>query len=340
MKRIIICSDGTWNSPDDEQPTNILRLSRAIAPIGSDDTRQVVFYDWGVGTDRKKHTGGITGAGIDKNIVDCYRFIVHNYDPGDELFFFGFSRGAYTVRSLGGFIRNCGILKREHADRIPRSFDHYRARSPSSHPDNPRSKKERARYAVADRTTIAFVGVLDTVGRLGIPITFWGLLNNDKYLFHDTSPSSIITAARHALAIDENREDFQPVPWDEKPGIDLKQVWFAGAHSDVGGGYRDDHHLADISCQWLLKEAGSKGLAVEPHLPDRLRPRPTARQHDPRKGIFKLRAKQYRKIHDNALIHFSVKERVERLKSRYKSPALRSFLKRHGNSWSQVLIES
>lgn len=336
MKRIVICSDGTWNSPEDEQPTNILRLSRAIAPVDAIGNRQVVFYDWGVGTDRKKATGGITGAGIDKNIVDCYRFIVHNYDPGDELFFFGFSRGAYTVRSLGGFIRNCGILKREHADRIPSSFNHYRARSPSSHPDNSRSMTRRAKYAVADRTRIDFVGVLDTVGKLGIPITFWGLLDNDKYLFHDTSPSSIINAARHALAIDENREDFMPVPWDDKPDIDLKQVWFAGAHSDVGGGYADDHRLADIACAWLLQEAQAEGLEVEAHLPDRLRPKATARQHDPRKGIFKLRGRQYRDIHDSALIHRSVKERVDRLKSRYRSPALRAFLRRHGNDWSDV----
>ena len=92
------------------------------------------FYDWGVGTDRKKIAGGISGAGIDKNIMDCYRFMVHNYNPGDELYFFGFSRGAYTVRSLAGFIRNCGLLKREHAQRIPEAYKLYRKRAKATGP--------------------------------------------------------------------------------------------------------------------------------------------------------------------------------------------------------------
>ncbi len=115
MKRIAIFADGTWNSPERGRATNVLRMARAVKPDDA-GTKQVVFYDWGVGTDRKKLSGGITGAGIDKNIMDCYRFLVHNYDNDDQLFFFGFSRGAYTARSLAGFIRNCGILKREHAN--------------------------------------------------------------------------------------------------------------------------------------------------------------------------------------------------------------------------------
>ncbi|MDP6651505.1 MAG: DUF2235 domain-containing protein [Gammaproteobacteria bacterium] len=97
--------------------THVLQMARAVRPKAS-GIEQVAFYDWGVGTDRKKMAGGITGAGIDKNIMDCYRFIVHNYNPGDELYFLGFSRGAYTVRSLAGFIRNCGLLKRANAERI------------------------------------------------------------------------------------------------------------------------------------------------------------------------------------------------------------------------------
>lgn len=109
MKRIAIFGDGTWNSPESGEATNVLRFARAIKPVADDGVEQVAFYDWGVGTDRKQISGGVTGEGIDKNIQDCYRFLVHNYEPGgpgkpaDQLFFFGFSRGAYTVRSLGGF---------------------------------------------------------------------------------------------------------------------------------------------------------------------------------------------------------------------------------------------
>ena len=112
MKNIIICSDGTWQSPESDTSTHVLRLAEGIAPEDAAGNKQVVFYDWGVGSEGDKFSGGITGKGIDKNIQDCYRFVVHNYEPGDALYLFGFSRGAYTVRSLAGLIRNCGILRR------------------------------------------------------------------------------------------------------------------------------------------------------------------------------------------------------------------------------------
>lgn len=115
MKNIIICSDGTWQSPESDTSTHILRIARGIAPEDAAGNKQVVFYDWGVGSDGNPLTGGATGKGIDKNILDCYRFLVHNYDDGDAVYLFGFSRGAYTVRSLAGLIGNCGILRREHA---------------------------------------------------------------------------------------------------------------------------------------------------------------------------------------------------------------------------------
>ena len=121
MKRIAIFADGTWNSPEKGEATNVLQMARAVRPMGN-GVEQVAFYDWGVGTDRKEMTGGISGEGIDKNIMDCYRFLVHNYHSGDKLYFFGFSRGAYTARSLAGFIRNCGLLKRRHAGQIPAAY--------------------------------------------------------------------------------------------------------------------------------------------------------------------------------------------------------------------------
>ncbi|MGI9220132.1 MAG: DUF2235 domain-containing protein, partial [Woeseiaceae bacterium] len=185
MKRIAIFADGTWNSPEKGGATNVLRMARAVKPVVG-HSKQVAFYDWGVGTDRKRLTGGISGVGIDKNIMDCYRFIVHNYNPGDQLFFFGFSRGAYTARSLAGFIRNCGLLQREHADRIPDAFRLYRKRTRSSAPNEPEAVRFRRKYAVADITPIEFVGAWDTVGALGIPVPFWGTLNDRKFLFHDT----------------------------------------------------------------------------------------------------------------------------------------------------------
>lgn len=335
MKRIVVCADGTWDSPEDDTPTHVVRVARAIAPIDPAGTQQVVFYDWGVGADAKKWSGGITGAGIDKNILDCYRFIVHNYDPGDALFFFGFSRGAYTVRSLGGFIRNCGVLRREQAARIPEAYALYRKRTKSSHPDADASKQFRAAYAVADRTPIAFIGAWDTVGALGVPVPFWGTLGAQEFLFHDTSPSSIIQHARHAVAIDERRVDYAPTLWDRKPGVDLVQVWFSGVHADVGGGYKE-HALGDCAAQWMLAEAASFGLAVEPHLAAGITPDPRAKLNNSYKHIFKLRGKALRKV--APMVHASVKTRWDDPAVTYKSPALEQLLTSVNYDWSRITV--
>jgi uncharacterized protein (DUF2235 family) len=338
MKRIAVFADGTWNSPEQGGPTNVLQMARAIAP-DANGTQQVAFYDWGVGSDREKLAGGITGAGIDKNIMDCYRFIVHNYRDGDKLFLFGFSRGAYTVRSLGGLIRNCGVLKREHADQIPAAYSLYRKRTKASHPDESEAVKFRQDYAVADITPIEFVGVWDTVGSLGIPMLFWGTLEMRKFLFHDTEPSKIIQHARHAVSIDEDREDFKPTLWDDKPGLDLRQVWFAGAHSDVGGGY-DESGLSDCAAQWMLQEAGRFGLGLEAHLLTSLDPRPGGEQHNGRKGIYLARGKCVRTI--TGPLHESVKKRWEADAHGYrtKSKALSQLLESVNGDWSRIQVVS
>ena len=338
MKRIAIFSDGTWKSPEEEGTTNVLRMARAVRPKAA-GAEQVAFYDWGVGTDRKKLAGGITGAGIDKNIMDCYRFLVHNYNPGDHLFFFGFSRGAYTVRSLAGFIRNCGLLKREHADQIPAAYRLYRKRTRASSPDEPQAVLFRQDHAVADITPIEFVGVWDTVGALGIPVPFWGNLGEKEFLFHDTEPSKIIQHARHAVSIDENREDFEPTLWSRKPGSDIMQVWFAGVHSDVGGGY-DELGLSYCAAQWMIKEAAKFGLEFESHLVDVLAPDPGDRQHNERKGIYLARGELVRRI--TGPLHRSVKKRWDMDADGYrkKSKALKLFLESVNGDWSKIeLVE-
>ena len=334
MKRIAIFADGTWNSPEQGGATNVLRMARAVQPeVGG--TEQVAFYDWGVGTDRKKIAGGISGVGIDKNIMDCYRFIVHNYEPGDQLFFFGFSRGAYTARSLAGFIRNCGLLRREHAERIPDAFRLYRKRTRASAPSEPEATRFRRKYAVADITPIEFVGVWDTVGALGIPVPFWGTLNDRKFLFHDTEPSRIVQHARHAVSIDEGREDFKPVLWSDKPSIDLVQVWFAGVHSDVGGGYKNKG-LSDCASDWMVNEARSFGLRFESHFLDSIKPKPSAKMHNSRTGIYLARDRIVRAI--SGPIHSSVKERWERNAHQYRkrSKPLRRLLDSVGGDWSMI----
>lgn len=336
MKRIVICADGTWQSPESDHPTHLMRLARGIAPNGADKTKQVVFYDWGVGTEGDSIKGGATGAGIDKNIMDCYRFIVHNYDPGDQLFLFGFSRGAYTVRSLGGFIRNSGILKREHAGKVSAAYELYRQRSAGSAPSQQKAKKFRRDYAVADITEIEFIGVWDTVGALGIPAPFLGTLNTGRYLFHDTEPSKIIRHARHAVAIDENREDFEPSLWTLKEGVDLKQVWFSGVHTDIGGGY-EEHALGDFSGLWIAQEAGKIGLAFEPHFLKSMKPDHRGAQHNEYKGIYRImRRSETRSV--EPVLHHSVKKRWEDKAVKYSSPALKQLLEKHDGDWSKIQL--
>lgn len=336
MKRIVIFADGTWHAPERARTTHVLRMARAVEPE-TQGVKQIVFYDWGLGTDRLKMTGGITGAGIDKNIMDCYRFLVHNFDPGDRLYFFGVSRGAYTVRSLAGFIRNSGLLRRPHAHKIPEAFRLYRKRTPASHPDASAAKTFRRDYAVADLVPIEFVGVWDTVGALGIPVPFWGTLGDRKFLFHDTEPSKIVQHARHAVAIDEDREDFTPVLWSEKASVDMTQLWFAGVHSDVGGGYAE-RGLGDSAARWMADEAGRFGLAFESHFLESLKPDPYDKLHNERKGIYLLRDRVNRRI--SGPVHRSVQQRWERNAHNYRrrSQSLRRLLKSVDGDWSRIPV--
>ncbi|HET7897552.1 MAG TPA: DUF2235 domain-containing protein, partial [Flavisolibacter sp.] len=176
MKRIISCSDGTWNKPGTtdrgiDVKTNVAKLYECICSEGKDGTAQVKIYDEGVGTGysrKDRLLGGATGAGIDKNIKDIYEFFVLNYEPGDETYLFGFSRGAYTARSVAGFIRNCGILKKENIHLVDKAYNLYRDRNDYTKPDSDLMKSFRAAYCMRDQSgdsvvPIHFIGVWDTV---------------------------------------------------------------------------------------------------------------------------------------------------------------------------------
>lgn len=336
MKNIIICADGTWQSPESDHATHVLRLAEGVSPEDKHGNKQVVFYDWGIGSDGERLSGGITGRGIDKNIMDCYRFVVHNYEKNDAIYLFGFSRGAYTVRSLAGLIRNSGILRREHADGITAAYELYRQRVSSSAPSKDKAKAFRKEFAVADISRIHFIGVFDTVGALGIPAPFLGTLGGTRYLFHNTEPSGIINHARHAVAIDELRQDFEPTLWSPKAGIDLRQVWFAGAHTDIGGGYAD-RSLGNHAGLWMAREAEACGLAFEPHFINGLKPDYAGPQHNEYKGFYRaMRRKIVRDV--EPIVHASVRQRWQDPEVGYKSEALRGLLKKLGEDWSSVEI--
>lgn len=275
MKRIISCSDGTWNKPGKkdrgiEVKTNVAKMYECICSRGQDDIEQVKIYDEGVGTGyswKDRLLGGATGKGIDKNIKDIYEFFLLNYEPGDQIFLFGFSRGAYTARSIAGFIRNCGILKRENIHLVDKAYSFYRDRNDYTCPDSDLMKSFRATYCVENTTPIHFMGVWDTVGALGIPLPWYKIANMARYKFHDVKLSSFVKHAYHALAIDEKRSLFSPTLWQKSKSVlennhhqqQLEQRWFAGVHSNVGGGYADCH-LSNLCLQWLIDKAKDAGM--------------------------------------------------------------------------------
>jgi uncharacterized protein (DUF2235 family) len=255
-RKLSVLFDGTWNTTKDR--TNVLKLAELIATASSDGSDQLPpFYDKGVGTHALDRViGGTFGYGLSENIRDGYRWLAENFRPGDELFLFGFSRGAYTARSLAGLIRKCGILRSADKSLIHQAYDLYRDKD--IHPDNPEAVAFRASFAL--ETRIRFIGVWDTVGSLGIPAT--GVpFSRDFYQWHDTELSKIVDYAYHALAIDEHRKDFAPAVWTlRKPeNIDVEQRWFIGAHSNVGGGYRNDP-LPSLALAWLQQKAKAAGL--------------------------------------------------------------------------------
>ena len=294
--RLVLCCDGTWNTADQEKqgrpcPTNVIKLAYRVAkrPAGMP---QVVHYDQGVGTGNTidRITGGAFGGGLVGNILDAYRFLIANYHPGDEIFLFGFSRGAFTARSVAGMIRKCGIVKRTSVDRYVPALDLYRA--DDVHPDDAPARAFRAAHACdgVESPTVRFIGVWDTVGSLGIPLRGLRGLTQRKHVFHDTQLSKTVVTARHALAIDERRAPFAPTIWDEdKPHPDTVQMWFAGAHSDVGGGYAEPG-LSDIALEWMLGEAVAAGLELDEEVLAMrpLAPNPLGVLHDSKTGLYRL----------------------------------------------------
>jgi hypothetical protein len=206
VKRLVICCDGTWNQPDQVSPTNVVKVALSLRDRDRAGVVQRIFYNSGVGTGRfDRLRGGALGFGLSRHVRECYRFLVENYEPGDELYFFGFSRGAFTARSAAGLVRNSGILRREHQNRIGDAFTLYRGRDPLSHPRGTRATLFRRSFSYEPR--VHFMGVWDTVGALGVPILGpgWANVLGRRWQFHDTDLSTRVDLAYQALAIDEDR---------------------------------------------------------------------------------------------------------------------------------------
>ena len=343
MANIVICADGTWNRPEEDlasdQPSNVLKLARGVSP-GDAGHRQHTFYDWGLGSYHDSTSAGMTGRGIHKNILDGYRYIVHNYAPGDRIFLFGYSRGAYTVRALCGLINNCGIVRRADARLIARAWRIYKSPGKKNHPHGEAATAFRGTHSHESRS-VHFVGVWDTVGALGIPFSLMGLFDgNDE--FYDNRLGDNVATARHALAIDERREDFAPTLWQARAGLDLKQVWFAGCHGDVGGGHAPDPDgscIADVALKWMLDEAVAAELAVEGHVVDAMTDGTLARIHRSRVKLFRLRPAVDRSLDPPGIrtsVHPSVRDRYSQDGS-YRPANLVALLQKNGGDWGRIV---
>jgi Uncharacterized alpha/beta hydrolase domain (DUF2235) len=283
-KRLIVCCDGTWQKTDSFYPTNVAKLIQAI-PVSSEN---MVFYGEGVGTGdlADRILGGALGWGLDKNIQDAYRFLSSNYSPNDQIYLFGFSRGAYTVRSLVGLIRAVGMLPRSGIRQIPEAYKAYQdAKGESSNRsdiklrdiDQLRKFRQDLLRQYGDdyqeEVEITFLGCWDTVGALGIPDQIpWLPLDqilNRKYQFHNTQLSSKILHARHAVSIDENRKEFDFT--DMKPSANdsdqVKQIWFPGGHGCVGGGTKANSPLSNAALLWMIEEVEALNLGLSFNLP-------------------------------------------------------------------------
>lgn len=293
VKNIVVFSDGTNKEGGEGYNTNVYKLFNMI----EDRTdKQVVFYDRGLGTDWRRISGNVVGRGISKNIIECYEFIFDQYQAGDRIFLFGFSRGATTVRSLSGFIHLFGILPKSRPELIERAYRVYQVRN--------RAKRERRAAEFVNKhhtmwARIAFLGAWDTVAALGISSKKLDVLVDKvpwwRHKFHDLRLSDSVEHARHALALDDERRLFHPILWDRQltDYQTIKQVWFCGMHTDVGGGYCEQQ-LSDIPLTWMIQEAKEHGLLIYPSHNVTLNPDPDGLMHDSRSGISRLYRRRIR----------------------------------------------
>lgn len=309
-KNIVVFSDGTGQEGGKGYNTNVYKLYNMV----EDRTEnQTAFYDRGLGTGWRRFTGNVAGMGISQNIYECYKFIFDNYMAGDDIFLFGFSRGATTVRSLSAFIHLFGILPKSRPELIKQAYKIYKI-------SDSEKRKQYAKEFVARHhnqwTKVKFLGVWDTVDALGLPLkkinTFIDWMPTFRHKFHNLTLSESVEHARQALAIDDERLIFHPKIWDKKikDYQTMKQVWFCGMHTDVGGGYKEQG-LSDIALLWMIEEAKKASLRIFPEHKVNINPDPNGFMHDSRKGFpNKLYAKKIRtwntETHGKPVVHESV----------------------------------
>jgi uncharacterized protein (DUF2235 family) len=276
QKRLVIYLDGTWNSV--ESNTNVWRMRALTAGKGKDNKPQLVYYELGV----NGVMGGIFGKGLDENIRAAYEWLVENYNDGDEIFIFGFSRGAFTARAVAGLVAIEGILKAGSPIGVAELFDRYKKGNEesiwklkeieASEGSSKLTEQERWLLRYSKPADVKVIGVWDTVGSIGLAAGNIEGVSRSQFDYLQTGLRIHMLNGYHALAIDEHRTNFAPTLWDVRHPKDpnaviakprqlagLEQRWFVGAHANVGGGYATDL-LAQAPLRWMMKKAESQGL--------------------------------------------------------------------------------
>lgn len=313
MKHLFVCCDGTWNAPTAVHdgvpvPTNVVRFYNCITEGGAGDAgaiQQLRYYHPGIGSSGslfRRMYEGATGSGISQNIRSAYKWLGDNFRSGeDKMFVVGFSRGAYTVRSLVGFLHRVGLIENPAWSEVADAYRLYRR----SRQRNAAAELKAFQERLAGRLTapdVHFVGVWDTVGALGIPLSppsSWIAFGLRRNQFHDTSLCSNVRNAYHAVAVDEQRASFTPTLWtsadNSAKDVRIEQAWFPGVHADVGGGYQETG-LSDGALEWMLKKASDCGARFESNLMRQIRPDPKGVLHDSYRGVFGLAKSQPRSM--------------------------------------------
>ena len=327
-KKLVLCFDGTGNEFRAGTNTNVVAMLEGVRRGPNTST----FYDLGVGTFsdpaassaiRKRWTlilGLAFGYGIKENIKNAYNYLIEFWEPGDEIYLFGFSRGAYTARALAGLLEMCGLVEPSKRNLVDYAIQIHWKRRPDWHLAR-RFKKEFSRPV-----DVAFIGVWDTVKTVGVWDTilqgFGSVLRSLRTALPYTASLPNVAAGRHAISIDEKRSRFRTNRWfldDRHPSPErFDQVWFAGVHSDIGGGYSDDSSLGDITMAWMIEGARAAGLTIN----DAARPKQkvelaAGKLHNSLFPVWWILGWRRRRVTSGANVHESVAER-QRLIPSYK----------------------
>ena len=346
-RNITLCFDGTWNSDDRASPTNVVKTNQAVLPQSAAGMPQLRYYDRGVGTGRfDRVRGGVVGLGLARNVELAYVWLSSHYRPGDRIFLFGYSRGAYTARSLAGLLGLCGVPDPRRcaaaglgvagvalqgmaiyrlrpgavrSERAARHVETFAVRCPAAGRLGPPALRPPAPGPPCE---VRFIGVWDTVGALGVPVTWLNWIGARRHRFHDVRLDRHIRNACHAVAIDEGRRPFAPALWTNRParGQNVEQLWFPGVHSDIGGGSRSTA-LSDRALLWMWSRAHAAGLALGPDAVRGLRPNILGPRGDSMSLVYRLWGRYDRPIgerHEDGLplvtgekVHFSAMWRLQ-----------------------------